>query len=138
MTHSAIVIVDSLAGLELGLIGRRLLCACRRRGPKYDTEGDRGSGAPTQTLHKDFDDPFPDEREAAARPPLLAPVFAMSLVEQRECPQRHTGRQVLQVGVAAALRIDAAKPTHDRDILLAVFLPGHGLTDDSGRRLEAP
>src|SRR3979490_235507 len=78
------------------------------------------------------------EREAATGGLPLFLSLVRSLVEQGESPQRHAGRLVLEIGVAAALRIDAAEAAHHRDILLAVLFPCYRLADDAGRRLEAP
>src|SRR5712671_3144841 len=69
---------------------------------------------------------------------LLDVFTSRLLVEQREGPQRRTVRHVAQVRIAAALRVHAAEPADHRDVLLAVLLPGDGLTDDAGGSLEAP
>ena len=71
-------------------------------------------------------------RASAPLPTLQESSLWPSLVEQREGPQRRTVRHVRQVWIAAALRIDAAKPADHRDILLAVLLPRDGLADDAG------
>jgi hypothetical protein len=65
-------------------------------------------------------------------------MFKISPVEQRERPQRHSGRCVLEVAVTAALRIDTADAAQDGHVLFAVSLPCHRLADNAGRRLEAP
>src|SRR5262245_63482510 len=75
--------------------------------------------------------------EAAPRPPF-APFRYISLVEQREGPQRYARGRVLQRRVATALRIDAAQAAHHRDVLLAVSFPRHRVTDDARGSLEAP
>src|SRR5262245_24804994 len=69
---------------------------------------------------------------------LFGPFTSESLVEQREGPERHPVRHLAQVGIAGAFRIDATDAADHRDILLAVLLPGDGLADDAGWRLEAP
>src|SRR5882724_12250137 len=80
----------------------------------------------------------PGARQLWALLDVFTSRVATSLVEQREGPQRRTVRHVRQVRIAAALRIDAANPADHGDVLLAVLLPGDGLADDAGGRLEAP
>src|SRR5262245_12779145 len=79
------------------------------------------------------------ESEAAAAASLSQFRFRTGLfVEQRKRPQGNAGRQVGEVGITAALCIDAAQPAQDGDVLLAILLPGHRMADDAGRSLEAP
>src|SRR5690349_7160783 len=59
-------------------------------------------------------------------------------LEQLEGPQRPAGRYSRQARVAGFQRIDAADPTGDGDVLLAVLFPSDGLADDAGRGLELP
>src|ERR1700694_3488672 len=53
------------------------------------------------------------------------------LLEQLECPQRAAGWNMREIGVAGLQRVHAADPASDRHILLAVPLPGHGVTNDA-------
>src|SRR5262245_38374509 len=62
----------------------------------------------------------------------------LSLVEQREGPQRRPIGHVAQVRIASTLRVHAADPADYRHILLAVLLPRDRLADDAGGGLEAP
>src|ERR1700722_5439801 len=61
-----------------------------------------------------------------------------SLVEQCEGPQRYTRGGVCEIWIASPLSIDTADTAQHGDVLLAVPIPRHRLTDDARSGLEAP